>query len=79
MKLLDIGYKQYVNADKILSIVPSDSAPAKRSVQDAKEIGTLINASKGKKTLSIIFLEGKYVVTSSFRSVALMERAGNTK
>ncbi len=79
MNLLDIGFKQYVNESKVLSILPPDSTPVKRSVQGAKERGTLIYANKGRKTLSVIFLEGGYIMTCGFRPQALMERAENIK
>ena len=38
MKLLNIGFGNMVNADRIIGIVSPDSAPIKRLVQDAREI-----------------------------------------
>ena len=37
MKLLNIGFGNMVNADRIIGIVSPDSAPIKRLVQDALE------------------------------------------
>ena len=37
MKLLNIGFGNMVNADRIIGIVSPDSAPIKRLVQDARE------------------------------------------
>ena len=37
MKLLNIGFGNMVNADRIIGIVRPDSAPIKRLVQDARE------------------------------------------
>ena len=42
MKLLNIGFGNMVNADRIIGIVSPDSAPIKRLVQDAREKGALI-------------------------------------
>ena len=39
MKLLNIGFGNMVNADRIIGIVSPDSAPIKRLVQDAREKG----------------------------------------
>lgn len=47
MKLLNIGFGNMVNADRIIGIVSPDSAPIKRLVQDAREKGALIDASYG--------------------------------
>ena len=41
MKLLNIGFGNMVNADRIIGIVSPDSAPIKRLVQDAREKGAL--------------------------------------
>ena len=45
MKLLNIGFGNMVNADRIIGIVSPDSAPIKRLVQDAREKGALIDAA----------------------------------
>ena len=37
MKLLDIGYGNLVQAEKIMAIVSPDSAPVKRIVQESKD------------------------------------------
>ena len=42
MKLINIGFGNMVNTDKIISIISSDSAPAKRLIQRGKETETLI-------------------------------------
>ena len=40
-KLMNIGFGNMVNTDKIVCIVSSDSAPAKRMVQKGKEQDSL--------------------------------------
>ena len=45
MKLINIGFGNMVNADRVIGIVSPDSAPIKRLVQDAREKGALIDAS----------------------------------
>ena len=39
MKLINIGFGSMVAADRLLAIVAPDSAPIKRVVQEAKELG----------------------------------------
>ena len=43
MKLMNIGFGNCVNVDRIVAIVSPDSAPIKRIVQGSKEKGTLID------------------------------------
>ena len=54
-KLMNIGFGNMVNTDKIVCIVSSDSAPAKRMVQKGKEQENLIDATQGRRTKSVIF------------------------
>ena len=44
MKLINIGYGNYVSSERLLAVVSPDSAPIKRIVQDSREIGMLIDA-----------------------------------
>lgn len=49
MNLVNIGFGNLVNADRVISIVSPESAPVKRIVQDAKSNGVLIDATHGRK------------------------------
>lgn len=62
--LINIGYGNVVNSDKIIAVISSDSAPAKRLIQGAKDRGTAIDATQGRKTKSVIVTEG-YMVLSA--------------
>ena len=64
MKLVNIGFGNLINADRVISIISPESAPAKRIVQKGKENGTLIDATHGRKTMSIIITDSDNVVLS---------------
>ena len=63
--LLHIGFGNVVNADKIISIVSPEAAPIKRMVQKAKEEGTAIDATQGRKTKAVIVMENGQLVLSA--------------
>lgn len=65
MVLLDIGFGNVVNADRVISMVSPDSAPIKRIVTDAKERGLVIDASYGRKTKTVIVTDSGHVILSS--------------
>lgn len=62
MELLDIGYGNMISSEKLVALVSPDSAPIKRTIQDAKDKGTLIDATYGRKTRSVIIMESDHVV-----------------
>lgn len=64
MKLVNIGFNNLVNADRVVSIVSPESAPVKRIVQDSKKKGTLIDATHGRKTMSVIITDSDNVILS---------------
>lgn len=64
MNLINIGFGNLINADRIISIVSPDSAPVKRIVQVAKSNGSLIDATQGRKTMSVIITDSDNVVLS---------------
>lgn len=64
MKLVNIGFGNMINADRVISIISPESAPAKRIIQKGKEDGTLIDATHGRKTMSIIITDSDNVVLS---------------
>lgn len=66
MNLINIGFGNLVNSDRIISIVSPDSAPVKRIVQTAKENGSLIDATHGRKTMSVIITDSDNVILSYF-------------
>ena len=51
---INIGFGNIINADRIVTIINPDSAPAKRMVQRAKETERLVDATQGRRTKSVI-------------------------
>ena len=74
MKLLNIGFGNMVNADRIIGIVSPDSAPIKRLVQDAREKGALIDASY-RRTQAVLIMDSDHVILSGIPLESLTGRA----
>lgn len=75
--LINIGYGNVVNSDKIVAVVNSDSAPAKRLVQSAKDSGAAIDATQGRKTKAIIITDA-HVILSALLPETIAGRYGGT-
>ena len=74
MKLINIGFGNYINADRVVAAVSPDSAPVKRIIQNAKENGKLIDVTQGRKTLSVIVTDSEHIVLSYLKLEKLGER-----
>ncbi len=73
--LIHIGFGNIVNTAKIVAIVSPDSAPIKRMVQRAKEAGTAIDATQGRRTKSVLVMENGQVVLSALLPETIAGRA----
>mgnify|MGYP004526332763 FL=1 len=73
-RLLNIGFGNVVNTDKIVSIITPDSAPAKRLVQKAKEEDRIVDATQGRRTRGIILVDGNKVILSALQPDTLAGR-----
>ncbi len=71
MKLVNIGFGNAVNADRIVAVVSPEAAPVKRIVQTAKDDGTAIDATCGRKTRSVIICDSGHVVMSALQPETL--------
>ncbi len=74
MVLLNIGFGNLVSSSRIISILTPDSAPMKRLVRLAKEKNSLIDASCGRKTQSIIIMDSGHVILSALSSETISNK-----
>jgi extracellular matrix regulatory protein A len=65
MTFIRIGYGNLVSASRIIAVVSPDSAPVKRLIQDSRDRGSLIDATTGKKTRSVLVMDSDHLVLSA--------------
>ncbi len=68
MKLINIGFGNLVNTNRIVAIVSPESAPIKRIIQDSKERGMLIDATHGRRTRAVIITDSDHVILTYLQS-----------
>lgn len=64
MKLVNIGFGNLVNADRVVSILSPESAPVKKIIKESKAKFSLIDATHGRKTMSVIITDSENVILS---------------
>lgn len=74
-QLIHIGFGNLVNTEKIIAVVSPDSAPVKRLVQKARENGTAIDATQGRKTKAVLVMENSQIVLSALLPETIGNRA----
>ncbi len=78
MKLINIGFGNLVSASRVVAIVTPESAPIKRMIQDAKEQGTLIDATHGRKTRAVIITDSDHIILTYLQSETVASKITET-
>ena len=73
-KLINVGFGNTVPASRVIAIVGNDSLPVKRSIADAKEKHTLIDATQGRKTRAVIFVDSGNLILSALQPETIANR-----
>ncbi len=76
-RLMNIGFGNAVNTDKVVAVVNPDAAPIKRMVQQAKEEGRVIDATQGRRTKAVLITQEDHIVLSALQPDTLMKRFSN--
>ena len=79
MKLVNIGFGNMVNANKLLAIVSPESAPIKRIIQESKEKGTLIDATHGRRTRAVLITDNDHVILTYLQSETVANRLNDVE
>ena len=61
-KLVNVGYFNSINRDRVVSIADYESAPIKKLVKNARDMGMLVDLTQGKKTRAVIIMDSSHIV-----------------
>lgn len=74
MQLVNIGFGNIVSANRIIAIVSPESAPIKRMVQEAKDKGTAIDATYGRRTRAVVITDSGHLILSALQPETVASR-----
>lgn len=72
--LVNIGFGNLVNSQKVIAVVNPDAAPIKRMIQNAREQQKVIDATQGRRTKSVIIMETDQIVLSAMQPDTIARR-----
>jgi regulator of extracellular matrix RemA (YlzA/DUF370 family) len=73
-RLINIGYGNIVNSEKIIAIISPEAAPIKRMVQNAKDNGLAIDGTCGRRTRAVIVTDSGHLVLSALLPETIANR-----
>lgn len=77
--LLNVGFGNTVVAERVIAIMPPNSAPMKRLKDEAKGDKRLLDATHGRRTRSIIVMDSNHIVLSAIQAETISHRFATLK
>ncbi len=74
MKFINVGFGNMILDERVIALVSPDSAPAKRTVAEAKEKGRIIDCTSGRRTKSVIITDSDHVIISALAPETVANR-----
>jgi len=72
--MINVGFGNMVNKDRVIAVVSPETAPIKRLVQDAKDSGRAIDVTCGRRTRSVIITDSDHVILSAIQCETISNR-----
>lgn len=74
MHFINIGFGNIILANRVIAMVSPEAAPIKRMVQEAKDKGTAIDATCGRKTRAVLIMDSGNIILSAIQPETIASR-----
>jgi regulator of extracellular matrix RemA (YlzA/DUF370 family) len=64
-ELVHVGFNNFVAINRVIAIASPNSAPTKRTVQEGKTKGLLIDMTNGRKTKAVIITDDGHIIQTA--------------
>ena len=65
IELVHIGFGNILAMNRVIAIVSPNSAPTKRTIQEGRNKGILIDMTSGRRTKAVIFTDSGHIVLAA--------------
>jgi len=65
IELVHIGFNNILAMNRVIAIASPNSAPTKRTIQEVKSKGLLIDMTNGRRTKAVIITDSGHVILSA--------------
>ena len=76
MNLINIGFGNYINAQRIVAVISPDSSPVRRMLREATDRQKVVDATCGRKTRAVIITDSDQVILSALQPETVAGRLG---
>ena len=79
VELLHIGFGNILAMNRVIGIASPTSAPTKRTIQEGRNKGLLIDMTNGRRTKAVIFTDSGHIVLSALTPETIAGRLQSSR
>ena len=72
--LIHIGFGNILAMNRVIAIASPNSAPTKRTIQEGKNKGLLIDMTSGRRTKAVIFTDSGHIILAALAPETIVGR-----
>lgn len=65
IELVHVGFGNILAMSRVIAIAPPNSAPTKRTIQEGREKGLLIDMTSGRRTKAVIITDSGHIILAA--------------
>ena len=62
MELVHVGFSNILVMNRVMAIASPNSAPTKRTIQEGRNKGLLIDMTNGRRTKAVVFTDSGHII-----------------
>ncbi len=74
-ELVHIGFGNILAMNKVIAIASPNSAPTKRTIQDGRNKGQLIDMTNGRRTKAVVFTDSGHIILAALAPETIASRS----
>ncbi len=79
IELVHVGFGNVLAMNRVIAIASPNSAPTKRTIQEGKNKGLLIDLTNGRRTKAVIFIDSGHIVLAALAPETITGRLQVTR
>ncbi len=74
-ELVHIGFGNILAMNKVIAIASPNSAPTKRTIQEGRNKGLLVDMTNGRRTKAVIFTDSGHIILAALAPETITSRS----
>jgi len=79
IELIHVGFGNMVAMNRVVAMASPNSAPTKRTIQDSRGNGRLVDMTSGRRTKAVIFTDSGHIILAALAPETIAGRLQSSR